>query len=82
MKRLTICVVAALVAALAVCAIAGCSSQSSSSAASASSAQSQEEITAELKNAMWFKDAPTPCEDAPDKRMQIQVKAFREKILG
>ena len=61
MKRLTICIVAALAAALAVCAIAGCSSQSASSASSASaassassasSAQSQEEITAELKNAI------------------------------
>ena len=39
-------------------------------------------LDAELKNAMWFKDAPTPCEDAPDKRMQLQVKAFRDKILG
>ena len=39
-------------------------------------------LDAELKNTMWFKDAPTPCEDAPDKRMQLQVKAFRDKILG
>ncbi|MBO4327242.1 MAG: carboxylesterase family protein, partial [Clostridia bacterium] len=39
-------------------------------------------VDADSKNSMWFKDAPTPCEDAPDKMMRLQVAAFRDKILG
>ena len=38
-------------------------------------------MDAELCNAMWFKDVPTPETDAPDAMMKIQTEAYREKIL-
>ena len=64
MKRITSIIVTALVAALAACALAGCGGQSASSSASASDSgsgsasasaeaeQSQDELTAELKDAL------------------------------